>query len=113
MRKLAILFPLLFLLTACASLGLAPAKTFDERWSYAQGQTTGLREASTRALDAQFITSGDMEFCIDLADRTTKMLAMARAAYNVGDISTAEGRLLFASSLLSDLETYLTQRAKR
>lgn len=113
MRKLAILFPLLYLLTACASLGLAPAKTFDERWSYAQGQTTGLREASTRALDAKLITSGDMEYCIAVADRSTHMLTMARAAYNVGDISTAEGRLLLVSSILTDLETYLTQRAKQ
>lgn len=111
MRKLAILFPLLFLLTACASLGLAPAKTFDERWSYAQGQTTGLRDASTRALDAKLIASGDMEYCISLADRSTQMLALARSAYAGGDVSTAEGRLRLVSNILTELEQYLTKRS--
>jgi hypothetical protein len=104
---------LMVLITGCASLGLAPAKTFDDRWSYAQAQTTGLRDASTRALNAKLITSGDMEHCIALADRSAQILAMARAAYTVGDLSTAEGRLLLASSLLADLEVYLTQRAKQ
>jgi flagellar basal body L-ring protein FlgH len=104
---------LLLVLAGCASLGLAPAKSFDERWSYAQAQTIGLRDASTRALDAKLITSGDMEYCIAVADRSTQMLTMARAAHNVGDISTAEGRLLLVSSILTDLETYLTKRAKQ
>lgn len=111
MRKLAILFPLLFLLTACVSLGLAPAKTFDERWSYAQGQTTGLRDASTRALDAKLISSGDMEYCIAVADRSSGMLKLARAAYAGGDVSTAEGRLLLVSNILTELEQYLTKRS--
>lgn len=110
--KLAIV-PLLFLLSACASLGLAPAKTFDERWSYAQGQTTGLRDASTRALDAKLITSGDMEYCITVADKSTQMLALARTAYVGGDVSTAEGRLVLVSNILTDLEQYLTNRSAR
>lgn len=109
LRKLSIL-PLLLILAACQSLGLAPADTFEKGWSYAQAHTTGLRDTCTRALDAHKIGSGDMEYCIATADRSRDMLALARAAHASGDISTAHGRLALVSGVLNELEQYLITR---
>jgi hypothetical protein len=98
-------------LTGCETLGLQQAKTFEDRWAYAQSQTTGIRETSTRALDAKLIDSGDMEYVIGVADRSSDLLRLARTARAAGDTSTAEGRLQLATAILSELESYLQQRS--
>lgn len=108
---LAIALPVVAVLPGCASLGLSPAQSFEDRIAYSQAQTTGLRDASTRALDAKLISSEDMEFCITLADRSSDMLRLTRIAYGQGDLATAEGRLMLVSGILTELENYLTTRS--
>ena len=111
--KLSIVPILAVLLIGCSVLGLAPAKSFDEGWSYAQAKTTALRDASTRALDAHLITSGDMEYCIAVADRSSQMLNLARRAMADGDLPAAEARLALVTNILAELELYLTQRGAK
>lgn len=98
------------MLTACQSVGLAQPESFDQRWAYSQTAVTGLREASTRALDAKLIGSADMEHVIAIADRCSDLLRLARDAAGAGDLSTAEGRLALARGVLNELEAFLASK---
>lgn len=110
MRKLAII-PLLFLITACASLGLAPASSFEERLAYAVSQNAAVRSAAAVSLERQEIALEDAQRVLKITDEVRTALDSARLASGVGDVSTAEGRLQLATAILVELQTYLRSRA--
>lgn len=110
MRKLAIV-PLLFLLTACASLGLAPASSFDERLAYAVSQNAAVRETAAVSLERKEISVDDARRVLKITDEVRTALDAARLAAGSGDVSTAEGRLQLATSILINLQAYLRSRA--
>jgi len=99
----------LLVLAGCAWLGLEPAKSFDDRLAYAYGTNTALREASISALDARTITSANMEHIMSINGQVRVLLDAARSLRGA-DPSTAEGRLLAATKLLTELQTYLRAR---
>jgi type IV pilus biogenesis protein CpaD/CtpE len=105
-RLLAIL---LLALAGCASLGLEPPQTFEDRLAYAYGTNTALREASISALDARTITSTDMGHIMSVNGQVRVLLDQARS-FSGTDVSTAEGRLLAATKLLTELQNYLRAR---
>jgi hypothetical protein len=109
-RKLAIV-PLLFLLTACASLGLAPASSFDERLAYAVSQNAAVRETAAVSLERKEISVDDARRVLKITDEVRTALDAARLAAGSGDVSTAEGRLQLATSILINLQAYLRSRA--
>lgn len=111
MRKLAILFPLLFLLTACASLGLAPASSFEERLAYAVSQNAAVRKAAAVSLERNEIALEDAQRVLKITDEIRTALDAARLAAGTGDVSTAEGRLQLATSILVNVQAYLRSRA--
>lgn len=106
MRKLAII-PLLYLLTACASLGLAPASSFSDRLAYAYGTHSAVLVSATQSLDAGEIGSQDASRVLKVADEARTALDAAKLANGVGDTTTAEGRLQLATALLTNLQAYL------
>ena len=101
---------LLAFLTGCAQLGLTPTQTFDNKLAYAYGANTAIREASTSALNAGTITSADMEFIIPLNRQARQILDAAKAATALGDLKTAEAKLLLATGILAQLQTYLRSK---
>lgn len=110
MRKLAIL-PLLLILTACASLGLAPASSFEERLAYAVSQNAAVRQTAAVSVERQEITVDDARRVLKITDEVRTALDAARLAAGAGDVSTAEGRLQLATSILIELQNYLRNRA--
>ena len=110
MRKLAII-PLLLILTACTSLGLAPASTFEERLAYAVSQNAAVRNAAAVSLERNEIALEDAQRVLKLTDEVRTALDAARLASGAGDVSTAEGRLQLATSILVNLQAYLRSRA--
>lgn len=110
MRKLA-LIPLLFLLTACASLGLAPASTFEERLAYAVSQNAAVRTAAAVSLERNEIALADAQRVLKITDEVRTALDAAKLASGLGDTSTAEGRLQLATAILIELQNYLRSRA--
>lgn len=110
MRKLAIV-PLLFILTACASLGLAPASSFEERLAYAVSQNAAVREAAAVSVERKEISIDDAQRVLKITDEVRTALDAARLAAGAGDVSTAEGRLQLATSILINLQAYLRSRA--
>lgn len=99
------------LLTGCASLGLTPAKTLSERLAYSYGAQIAVQEAATRGLNAGTLSSADGEYVLKVSDETRVLLDAARIASGNGDVTTAEGRLALAISILDELEAWLTARA--
>lgn len=110
MRKLALL-PFLFILTACASLGLAPASSFEERLAYAVSQNAAVRQTAAVSVERQEITVDDARRVLKITDEVRTALDAARLAAGAGDVSTAEGRLQLATSILIELQNYLRNRA--
>lgn len=115
MRSVPVLYFtfLLVALTACAQLGLAPASTFDQRLAYAVSQNAAVRQAAANSLDAGEIQLQDAQFVLKTTDEARTLLDAAKLASGSGDISTAEGRLAVAVSVLTELQTYLRSRASK
>ena len=97
-------------LPGCAAIGLQPAKSFEEGWAYALGQTTALRQAATDGLNAGTLTADDGEYVLKVTDQSRALLDAARAAHGAGDVETAEDRLALTTQILTQLQAYL--RAK-
>lgn len=108
----AITVAYILILTGCASLGLAPAQSFDERLAYAVSQNAAVRQAAGNALDAGTIELADAQFVLKTTDESRTLLDAAKLASGAGDVSTAEGRLSVAVSVLANLQTYLRARSK-
>ena len=107
--KRLIILLILSIAAGCAALGLEEAKSLSDRIAYAEGMNTALREASTDALNHAEISSGDMEHVQVVNQEVKRTLAAARALLGT-DVASAEGRLLTAMTLLTELQTYLRSK---
>jgi hypothetical protein len=112
MRKYSIVPILIVLLSGCASLGLAPASSFDERLAYAVSQNAAVRQAAANSLKAGDIDKADAQNVLELTDQSRAILDAARVASGLGDLKTAEARLSLASVILVKLQSYLRERSK-
>lgn len=110
LRKLSIL-PLLLVIAACASLGLAPASSFEERLAYAVSQNAAVRNTAAVSLEHGEIALEDAQRVLKITDEVRTALDAARLAAGAGDTSTAEGRLQLATAILIELQNYLRSRA--
>lgn len=104
MKRLALIFTLV--LAGCAVLGLEQSKSFGDRLAYAEGLNTALRDASSDSLAHHEISSQDMEHVILINSRAKELLLTARTLKDT-DPSTAEAKLVLATTLLTDLQNYL------
>ena len=111
MKRLAIIPLLLILTAACTSLGLAPASSFEERLAYAVSQNAAVREAAAVSVERKELSVDDARRVLKITDEVRTALDGARLAAGAGDVSTAEGRLQLATSILVNLQAYLRSRA--
>lgn len=109
MRKISvpIFATFVLILSACAQLGLAPASTFEERLAYAVSQNAAVRQTAAVSLENGEISLEDAQRVLKLTDQVREGLDAARFAAGAGDVSTAEGRLQLATSILIELQNYL------
>lgn len=107
MPKVSVLAVFLFLVSACASIGLAPPSTFEERLAYAVSQNAAVRTAAANSLEAGEISVDDARRVLKITDEIRTALDAANLAANTGDISSAEGRLQLATALLIEIQKYL------
>ena len=98
---------ILLMMSACASIGIAPAESFTQRLAYAYATQTAVLQSTTQSLEAGEIGSEDAVRVLAVADKAREALDAAKLASGVGDLSTAEARLNLAVSLLSQLQSYL------
>jgi len=103
-----LLLPLLaLLLSACASLGIAPAETFNQKVAYAIGVHTAVLQAATKGVTAGTISSADGEAILKQADDAKVLIDGAVGLSTSGDATGATNRLAIAVSALTALQTYL------
>lgn len=95
------------IMPGCATIGVQAPKTFNEGLLAAYQTHTAILRAATAALESHEIASTDVEALIKVADQARSLLDAARAAHAGGDVTTAEGRLALATSLLLQVQGYL------
>jgi len=95
------------LLNGCASLGVTPAQTFDQKVAYAIGVHTAVLQASTNAVTAGSMSSSDAQSVLSQADNAKAILDAAIAANSAGDLTGATNKLAIASAALAALQSYL------
>lgn len=101
------------MLASCASLGIEPAKSLPDRIAYAAGVNAGLRNAAANALNAHTLSSVDGEYTLNVSDQTRTLLDASKLALASGDPKTAEGRLVLALNILTQLQAYLDKRVAK
>ena len=112
MRQLQYLWVLL-LVVGCATIGLTVAKNFDERLAYALTSHTAVQKATAKNLNDRLISSADADAILKMADDSRPFLDGARSASQLGDMDTANARLILATTSLTALQTYLNSRSKK
>lgn len=110
MRKYYYYLFIIPLLMACAELGLAPADTFEKKLAYAYGTYTAVQQSAASALAAKEITKADAQQVLTLGDQARALLDAAKV---VGDPTEAQNKLLLATQILQQLQTYLQQHRSK
>lgn len=101
------------ILQGCQALGIQPAKTFQQRYAYALSQTSALRVAATQALTSRSISTADAEYVLKLTDESRKLLDNARLVVDAGELAKGQTQLELATTILTQLQAYLTARASK
>jgi hypothetical protein len=108
---LALAVPSVALLAGgCTTLGVQPARSFDQQLAYAYSTHTAVLDSAANALEAGSLTVEDAEAVLAMADQSRVLLDSARLAAGAGDVTTAEGRLALATNVLQQLVAYLNAR---
>lgn len=108
MRKV-LFIPFLLILTACASLGLPVAKTFNERVAVAYGTVTSVRQTTSTLLVAKKINADEAQKVQTQANSARDAIDLA-VTVNATNPTDADTRLTAAISILSALQTYLESK---
>lgn len=108
-HRLSLLPLLLLVLSACSTLGVAPAQSFDQKLAYAYATHTAVLTTATNALSAGTIKSADAEQVLKLADESRALLDGAKAVSST-DPTMAGNKLALAASILTQLQSYLQAR---
>lgn len=93
-------------LVACASLGLAPAQTFDQKLAYAYGTHAAVLETAAPAVQAGTLSAAEGASVLKLADSARALLDAAKSLESTNP-SGASAKLALASAILVQLQDYL------
>jgi hypothetical protein len=110
--QIAILFILAVIaasmIPGCVSLE-AP-KSFNERLAYAYGGVSASRATAGALLERGRISVDEARNAQALADQSRTALDLARGAAGRGDMTTADGQLQLALTVLTSLEKFLKEK---
>lgn len=109
MRNVATVFAFVLVLTGCASLGLAPADSFDTKLAYAYSTHTGVLQAAAISKLNGSITKAEAEQVAALADQSKMFLDSARAVETTNPTG-AQNNLTLALAVLNQLQSYLSSQ---
>lgn len=98
---------LVLALAGCASIGVTPPTSTDEKIAYAYGAVTAVRQSCTTALTTGVLPTSGAQQCLTITDGARTALDAATVAETGGDDTTALGKLALATSLLTQIQQYL------
>jgi len=108
--RYAALAALCIILAACAALGLPQAQNFEERWGYATATHTAVMSAAAASVRAGELSKEDGAQVLRLADESKALLDAAEILSDAGNEPGANQKLALATTILSQLQTYLRSR---
>lgn len=108
-RNLSTAIFLLFVLSACTTLGIPAPETFNQRLAVAYNSVTATREAATKLLIAKQIGADDAQNALDVTNTARAGLDVAKDLAKT-DIKAADTRLTAVRGALSALQAYLNSR---
>lgn len=111
MKKLSILAAL-WLLTACSSLGLAPAQSFDQKLAYAVGVQTSVRQSAADGVASNQLSVADGQAILKMTDDSRSLIDAAKLAADANNLGAANSKLALATVVLTQMQQYLKDHAK-
>jgi hypothetical protein len=96
--------------TGCASLGLAPAQSFDQGLAYAYGTHTAIEQTAAAAASSGAISQAEAASVLKLGDQSRQLLDSARTVEAAGNAAGASQDLALATAILTQLQSYLQAR---
>lgn len=97
----------LALMAGCAATGTVAPQSLDEGLAYAESQVTAFEQSAATAVSSGALKPANAAKLLPIADQATAAIAAAKLAEGTGDLSTAQGKLALATSLLSQLAAAL------
>lgn len=112
MRKLLI-GVMVLLFAGCAALGLPTAKGFDQQLGEAYGVHTAVLQTIAVGTASGQLSSVDAVSINGIAVNSRVLLDSAKAIETAGDQAGAQSKLAMATSLLTQLQTYLNSHVSK
>ena len=94
-------------LSACSSLGIAPAQTLYQKLAYVEGAVIAVQQSVVTALQAKQITSTEGTNINNMALSVLAIVASARGLEGT-NVASATNDLTLAQAALTSLQSYLT-----
>lgn len=101
--KMLILVAIVAIISGCAS------SSFDERWATGMALNTGIRAASTQALNEKKISVTEAKQILTMNDQARAILDEAEK-HRKTDLKTAEGKLTLAESVIQAIRRFFAGR---
>jgi hypothetical protein len=108
----ASLLTAVFLLSACETLGMLAPKSFDQKWATAMSINTGIRAASTSALNSKAITVEDAKKILTMNDSARSFLDEAENLRKT-DLNSAQAKLELADAVIRSIQKFLDSRGAK
>lgn len=99
----------LCVLSGCATLGFAPAQSFDDKLAYGYATYTAVLQAAASAKAAGTLNPADVGYVAQIADQVRPLLDSAHLIHQANPTGATD-KLHLAVSLLTELQTWLRQR---
>lgn len=102
-------FLLVFLVCACANLGVSTPDTLNEKIAVAISAVTAVRSTATALVQAKKITADDAQNVQDGADNARKGIEVARTLGRI-NMAAADSKLSAVTASIRALNDYLAAR---
>jgi hypothetical protein len=98
------------LLAACSLFNVEKPDTFNQRLAYVYGTEQAVAQQIAEKTRAGVISSDDNKRFVAMVENAKQVADGARAAMSGGDTSTAEGKLLLAKNVLTEVDAYVRSK---
>jgi len=109
MRKYAYTFVLLYLVAACAQIGLSTPQTPDQRVAAGYGTAAAINQSATALLNSKKISSDDAQHVLDSTRSARAGLDIARGMTKT-DPKAADAKIQAQIAILNALNAYLASQ---
>lgn len=100
------------LMAGCSTIGAAPAKSFAESLAYGYGTLASVRTTCAQSVNSGAITLDVGQKCLTDTDAARTALDSASVYRTSGDNSSAIGLLETATTILTQVQAYITVKGK-